>query len=190
MDPRGGAKQLKPLLILFMVLAVHKPVYGQTFLALNGRAVFESKASTETFQGVSPNLVGLVNMTDSTVDFYLDLNTLKTGISLRDRAMRDQYLETKTFPFAEFKGRLRTLFDQTLRVSQPVVAQGLFTVHGVPRPIDVVGTITPLDADRLRLEAEWSLNLNDHDITVPSFLMLRLSETIRISIDITLKRVP
>jgi polyisoprenoid-binding protein YceI len=181
---------LKVLLILALVSAVHHPAYGQTFLALDGRTVFESKATTETFQGVSPNLVGLVNLADSTVDFYLDLNTLKTGISLRDRQMRDQYLKTKTFPFAEFKGRLRAPVDRTLRRSQPVVAQGLFTVHGVPRPIDVTGTITPLDADRLRLEAEWTLNLNDHGITVPSFLMLRLSETIRISIDITLKRVP
>jgi len=178
------------LLILVLAFAVHQPAYGQTYLSLDGRVVFESSAATETFQGVSPNLVGLVNLADSTMDFYLDLNTLKTGISLRDRQMRDQYLRTKTFPFAEFKGRLGAPVDRTMRVAQPVVARGLFTVHGVPRPIHVSGTITPVDADRLRVEAEWSLNLNDHGITVPSFLMLRLSETIRISIDITLKRVP
>lgn len=182
---------MKALLIAALwVGCASVPVHAQVFKALDGRAVFESSAQIESFQGTSPHLAGLVNLADSTVDFYLDLNTLETGISLRDRQMRDQFLETKRFPYAEFTGRLYTPVDLSSSAPQKVFVQGGFTVHGVRRVIDVVGTITPMDADRIRVQAEWDVRLKDHDIEVPSLLVFRLNETIRVTIDLAMTKVP
>lgn len=177
-------------MLVLLLLARISPAAGQTFKAMDGRAVFESQAQIESFQGVSTHLAGLVNFADSTLDFYLDLNTLETGISLRDRQMRDQFLETKKFPYAEFTGRIYTPVDLSDATSQKVFVQGGFTVHGVRQVIDVVGTVTPMDANRIRVQADWSVNLKDYGIEVPSVLVFRLNETIRISIDLTMTRVP
>lgn len=181
---------MKPLLLIGFLLVGASTSLAQTFKALDGRAVFESKAQIESFQGVSPHLAGLVNLADSTLDFYLDLNTLETGISLRDRQMRDQFLETKKFPYAEFTGRLYTPVDLSSASPQKVFVRGGFTVHGVKREIDVIGTITPTGPDRIRVQADWAVNLKDHKIEVPSVLMFRLNETIQISIDLNMTRVP
>jgi polyisoprenoid-binding protein YceI len=63
----------------------------------------------------------------------LDLNTLKTGIDLRDRHMRDKYFETKKYPKATLKsakaegGKFEAELEvhgKTKKVSGPYEVQG------------------------------------------------------------------
>ena len=89
------------------LMLVNSPItlLAQNYYAENGTANFTSSVPLYEFTGTSEQLTGLINLTDHTVDFYLDLETLDSGIKKRDKDMR-LTLETKKFPFTEFYGSL------------------------------------------------------------------------------------
>lgn len=159
------------------ILATLLPVtaQAQAYATERGRAEFTSSVPLHTFTGKSDRLVGQINLADGTVDFYLDLATLKTGIGKRDKDMRET-LETDAYPFAEFYGKLASPFDASSTAVQPVRVRGAFKIHGVERQIEVAGTLqkTP---QGLRVEAGWELNLKDYDIKPPSLLVVKVDET-------------
>lgn len=159
----------------------------EVFMTETGYAEFTSSVPLHSFTGESDHLVGKIDLTDSTVDFYLDLTTLETGIGKRDRDMR-QTLETDEYPFAEFFGELVSSFDPNSEAEQPARVRGEFTIHGVTREIEIEGTLQKTD-EGLRVEAEWTLELDDYDIEAPRLLIVRVDETQEIRIEALLEPV-
>jgi polyisoprenoid-binding protein YceI len=181
---------MKAIAAFLGLLIVAGSAYGQVFETRGGYAEFESKASIESFKGISRNLTGQLSLADSTLDFYLDLNTIATGITLRDRQMRENFLETEKFPFAEFTGKMYAKIDTGSETPQRVFVRGKFTIHGVTKEIDVVAIITPKGRSSLLATATWPLKLSDYGIEVPSLLFYRLNETLILTINVDLRRKP
>lgn len=154
--------------------AVGPTAQAQTFRTERGHVQFTSRVPLHTFSGTSDHLVGLVNLADSTLDFYVDLSTLKTGNAKRDKDMR-KTLGTDSHPFGEFVGRLVSAFDTASTEPQQAVARGTFTIHGVSREIEVGGTLQFVNGTLL-LETSWTLRLDDYDITPPRLLIIKVDE--------------
>ena len=160
---------------------------GQAFMTKTGHAEFTSSVPLHTFTGTSDHLVGKISLPDSTVDFYLDLTTLETGIGKRDKDMRTT-LETDEYPFAEFFGTLVTPFDPERREPQSATVRGEFTLHGVTREVEINGTLQ-MTEEGLRVEAAWEINLNDYNIEPPSLLIIRVDEIQQVRIEALLAPV-
>lgn len=174
---------------LCMVFILALPVCAQKFYGESGYAEFESRAPGLTFKGTSDHLTGLIDISERTVDFYLDLNTLDTGIRLRNRHMRDSYLNTREHPFAEFLGTMRGEVDIRLADPQPVTATGKFTIHGITQEREVEGTLTFSNGgNTVRLQAYFEVLLDDHNIDRPRVVFYELSELQRVTIDIKMDR--
>lgn len=157
---------------------------AQRFVTDNGSVEFVSKARNETFKGTSTHLNGLIDLNSGSVDFYIDLNTLRTGISLRDEHMRESYLETKKFPFAEFTGKLNG-YNPSVKDTQNVIVTGVFKLHGIEKDRTIRGRIFS-DDDKLVIGAEWTVLLSDHDIAIPQLMFLKLADSQEVTIRATL----
>ncbi|MHA7131394.1 YceI family protein [Algoriphagus namhaensis] len=176
------------ILLAFLCLFSFE-VWGQKFQTETGRAVFLSEAPLSSFEGESENLNGLIDLDKNLLDFYLDLNTLDTGIGLRDRHMRENYLETEKFPFAEFTGELKNLPQLQPNQRTPVVAEGKFKIHGVERAMRVSGFLTKVNDKTLKLEANFEVLLSDHQIPLPKLVFYELAEEQKVTITATLSQV-
>lgn len=182
-------KHLRFLAILIIGFSITWPGYearAQTFTARDGYVEFISTAPLNEFKGTSDHLAGLINLEKNLVDFYIDLNTLDTGIEKRNRDMRNTYLQTDQYPFAEFTGELTSPFDPDQSEPQNVTVSGTFKMHGVERQIEVDGTLEPTDKG-LKLEASWVVRLKDYEIDRPGILFYELAEEQTIHISILLK---
>lgn len=168
-----------PVLLLLAVLT--EPALGQAYRTDAGRAEFTSSVPLHTFTGTSDRLNGRIDLGDGTVDFYLDLETLETGIGKRDKDMK-RTLETDRFPFASFYGHLVAPIDSLTAGEQAVRVTGTFTIHGVERELEADGTIT-LSPDGLRVRAAWTLRLEDYDIVPPRLLIIKVDQEQRIQVD-------
>ena len=159
------------------------PAYssGQAYYTESGHVEFHSDVPLHSFTGVSDHLVGKINLADSTVDFYVDINTLDTGIGMRDDDMRET-LQAKQYPFASFYGTLVSGFNASSNQPQSVRVEGDFSIHGRSQPIAVEGTLQKTGKG-LKLTASWSLNMRDYDIKPPGILFYRVSEIVDISIE-------
>lgn len=183
-------KTSKRFFIPFLVLLVSFPaiVRGQTYMTKSGHAQFFSKATLENFVGQSDYLVGKIDLQDSTVDFYLDLSTLHTGVRLRDEHMQEEYLETDKYPFAQFYGKFTTPFNPSSTDTQNVTVDGKFSIHNVSHEIKINGKILISPKD-LYVEASWPIKLRDYNIAIPEMLFMKLSPVQAVSMKADLKAV-
>jgi len=173
-------------LVLFFFFITNVGV-AQTFLTESGNVDFLSKAPLSEFNGVSDTLNGLIDLSGNVLDFFVDLNTLDTGIGLRDKHMRDNYLETEKYPFAEFTGKFNFIPALTIGSKTPVTAIGKFKIHGVERQIQVKGTLSKNAKGELELEAGFEVLLSDYKIPVPKLVFYELAENQTVTIKATLK---
>jgi polyisoprenoid-binding protein YceI len=184
-------KSFQKIVVLIVVVMVCSGVaFGQVFKTESGSVEFLSKAPLNEFTGKSDKLNGMIDLNKNILDFFIDLNTLKTGIGLRDRHMRENYLETKKYPFAEFTGEIVNLdaaMIQKLNSGQTVSANGKFKIHGMEKPIDVPGKLTmAADKKSILLEASFLIMLSDFDIDIPKVVFYELAEEQKVSIKATL----
>jgi len=153
----------------------------------SGHAEFTSSVPLHSFAGESNHLTGMIDFRENLVDFYLDLNTLETGIGKRDRDMY-QTLNVDEHPFAEFTGTLETPFNPDSSARQVARVTGEFSINGVVKEVSIEGTLQAR-GERIMLNVGWELRLEDYDIEAPGILFYRVDEVQSIQIEALLKPV-
>lgn len=168
-------------------------------LARENRVRFLSDAPLEDFEGVTHRIDGFVrlqgeglggaaDLAASEFHFEVDLASLDTGIGLRNRHMRDNYLETKRFPFAAFTGRIEAL-EPAAPGGFRVVAVGGLAIHGVERSrqiecrVDPAGTASATESEDLRVRCSFPVALPDHQIPIPRLMFMRIDEVMELEVD-------
>ncbi len=179
---------MRRILIVLLLLATASVARAAEFVVSPGppnKIVFVSKAMTETFDGKTDRVSGSIVIPDGgvgdsvTVRIEVDLTSLDTGIGKRNQHMRENHLETDSYPTAVFEGA--TVFGPAgvaLTAGQTVSfdVEGTFTLHGVSRRLRLPVTVTPRDAQSLEFDAAFPVRLADFDIPRPKFLFLKLGE--------------
>lgn len=173
-------------LILFFFFITNVST-AQIFLTQSGNVNFLSKAPLSEFNGESDKLNGLIDLRGNVLDFYVDLNTVETGIGLRDKHMRDNYLQTEKYPFAEFTGKMSSIPTLYPGTKTSVSAVGKFKIHGVEREIEVKGSLFKKPNGDLELEAVFNVLLSDYEIPLPKLVFYELSENQIVTIKATLQ---
>ena len=158
------------------------------------QVVFLSTATLESFEGKTRQVSGSVsldpaNLADSIgVRIEVDLASLDTGISLRNKHMRENHLETDTYPKVVFEGaRILKASSRSLEPGKVVHTRisGRFDLHGVKRTIEVPVDVTQAKDGSLNVTAKFDVPLADYNIDRPSFLLLKLNETQHITLTVT-----
>ena len=121
----------------------------------------------------------------------VDLRTLKTDEDRRDNFVRENTLETKRFPLAEFVPRRQMGLPTPLPSSGTATFQliGDMLLHGVTAETawDVTATFAP---DAVTGKAATKFNFAKFKITVPKvFGLLSVDDEIRLELEVRLRRV-
>ena len=153
---------------------------------------FISDAPVEDFEGVTNNIDGyLKHQGDAVTEkselyFEVDLRTLDTGIGLRNRHMREDYLHTDKYPFAKYSGRITGVSEAGGKTT--VSVKGSMDIHGVKKNLDITATLTKT-ATGMQAKSSFEVKLTDHKIEVPKFMFLKINEIMQLQLDFQLKKV-
>ncbi len=156
---------------------------------------FTSNTQVNTFDGVTNRIDGYVVPGDSALvpgsqphasQFYfeVDLASLDTGIDLRNRHMRDDYLQVARYPYAKFKGVLEQI-ERGPGDSLRVTAKGTMSIHGVDREVRIPCTIAPAGS-HYGTHCAFQVLLSDYGIPIPKLMFLKLSNEIRLDLTFSL----
>ena len=160
----------------------------------SSKATFVSDAPLETMTGTSKKITGTLNVdpsdiTKTTGTFKVPVTSLRTGNDLRDEHLQgDGWLDAKKTPTIQFqitevvlgkKGspELKEGKDRKVEV------RGKFTAHGVTKPVTAKGTVK-WSGQQLWIKADFSVALEDHDVSVPSIVRLKVANDIAVSVDL------
>jgi polyisoprenoid-binding protein YceI len=156
---------------------------------------FVSHTQVDEFEGVTEKIDGYALLdgqplsTSTRADrtelyFEVDLASIDTGIGLRNRHMRDNYLEVQKYPYATFKGRLAHV-DAEEHGGVHVTAVGTFSVHGVSAEREIPCEVTS-NGDAYRTQCSFPVLLSDHHIDIPRVMFLKLANEIELHVEFTL----
>lgn len=152
---------------------------------------FISDAPMEDFEGITEKIDGYIFwegddfLSKSELYFEVDLNSLDTGIGLRNRHMRENYLETDKFPFTHFSGKL-TRAEAVKEGEYAVTAEGTMFIHGVEKPLTVDGTMMATETG-YRIQAKFITPLTDYNIEVPQLMFFKIDENMQLELDYYVK---
>ena len=147
----------------------------------NNLVQFSSDAPVEKIIGVTDKIDGYVMwkgddpVTGSEFYFEVDLASIDTGIGLRNRHMRENYLETDKYPHATYSGKLVKVDKSNSENEYNVAVQGAFKIHGVEKSADFKGQVL-VDGNSYRVVCTFDVILSDHKIKIPKLMFLKLSE--------------
>ena len=136
---------------------------------------FEAKT-----RAVSGDLaVGATNPLEIAGDLLVDLQTLETGIGVRDRHMRTKYLEVQRGPeFANAR-------VQHIRLEKPTgktTFHATLTLHGQTKDVAGTAEIKPY-GDGYRLAAAFPVHVSEFGIPEPKYLGVGMKDEVEIRVN-------
>ncbi len=149
---------------------------------------FISDAPIEDFEGITEKIDGyifwegddLLNKSD--MYFEVDLNSVDTGIGLRNRHMRENYLHTDKYPITHFTGKM-TKVEKKTDQEYSVTAEGKFYVHGVEKQKTAIGVMKKVKNNQYKITTKFTVALTDHNIEVPSIMFYKIDEDMEIILE-------
>jgi polyisoprenoid-binding protein YceI len=131
-------------------------------------------------KGTGPG--GTLTVTDHSVSGSLavDLASLETGISLRDRHLKEEYLQVDRYPQARLTlSRLdvHLVPEGATFGAVTVPFEGKLLLHGVEKPVSGQAKVSRSDS-HITVNAQFSINLKDFGVGVPKYMGITVAEKV------------
>lgn len=108
------------------------------------------------------------------------VDSLVTGIELRDRHMKEKYLETGKYPTATLEvDKSKLHFPDGHAVTGS--ADGKLTLHGVTRVVKVSYSADG-DSNKAKVDGTMRINMNDFKIEVPNYLGVTVKPNVNVEV--------
>lgn len=154
------------------------PVSGKVeFEAIGRPAMLKIKGQGE---GAISNLQ--LNQNKISGEITFNLNSLKTGIGLRDEHMKEKYLQVKNNPVAKLTlSEFQLPSNWTLQ--NPALSNATFRaklmLHGIEREISGVYAI---ESGQFKSSAQFEIRLSDFNIDIPVYLGIKVADVVKINV--------
>ena len=147
---------------------------------------------TAGFHGRGPGGFGVDGKTDqlridddgTTLKITVPLATLQTGIGLRDKHMREKYLQVDKYPDAVLEVAWSSVKLPGDGQTGEGTAPGKMTIHGKTKDVQAKYRIVRT-GNQYQVTGNVPLNLKDYDIDVPSYLGVTVQPDIETSVSFT-----
>lgn len=137
------------------------------FLRIKGTG----KAPTGDLTVIEGKLAGTLKM---------DLTSLDTGMELRNKHMKEKYLQVGTHPEATI-----TIKDQATAWSPSngtvdgAKVTGTLKLHGEEKPVEITYTID----EQAKIKAQFELKISDFKMGIPSFMGITVADKVNVTVE-------
>jgi hypothetical protein len=116
-------------------------------------------------------------------EFSIDLNTLSTGIDLRDEHMKEKYLKTKTQPIAVLKIENLDISNDLSSATEikNEKLKALLTLNNTTKEISGLWN-SKQDANGNNIQAEFAIKLSDFAIEIPEYAGITVADEVKIAV--------
>lgn len=175
------------LLPVFLLIGLCVPFVGgaQTgiFKTTTGRVSFRSEAPLELIEAASKELSGALDAGLRSFAFSVPMQSFQGfNSALQREHFNENYMESTRFPKAVFTGKIIETTDFTQPGEYVVRAKGKLSLHGVEQErIIKVNILT--DKKGMTARAQFSVLLEDYNISIPRVVYQKIAEEIQISVE-------
>lgn len=110
----------------------------------------------------------------------MDLASFDTGIGMRDRHMKEKYLEVEKFKEAKLAFAAAKIPAAVMKTGGELKLDATLELHGVKKPVAVAMTIAGGEKARTTV-AKFKIKLSDFAIDVPKFSGVTVADEVEIT---------
>jgi polyisoprenoid-binding protein YceI len=176
---------IKKTLLLAMLIAGASLVNAQDkYFTKTGRISFHSKASMEDIEARNKTVAAVLDTKSGATQFSVLMKGFEFEKALMQEHFNENYVESDKFPKADFKGMItnNTSINYFKDGSYSTVVKGKLTIHGVTREVEAPGTIK-IEAGKIAATSTFNVLLSDYNISIPSIVKDKISNSIKIIVD-------
>lgn len=155
---------------------------GQIYFTRNGQISFFSKAPLENITAYNNEVTSFLDLQKRELAFVVLVKSFKFQKALMEEHFNENYMESNTFPKANFKGILdgdNTDFSKD--GTYHVTVKGDLTIHGVTKNLEAPGIITIANGV-INATSKFKLQVKDFNIKIPSTVINNIAETVDVSV--------
>lgn len=181
---------MKITLHIFLIF-FYLTTFGQVnepllFKTSDGYVSITSDAPLELISAESTTLKGIINANKQTFAFQLKVESLKGfNSSLQQEHFYENYMETEVYPTAEFSGKIIEKIDVNEMGNHTIRAKGILMIHGINQE-RIINCKIEVKKHSILVQSKFSVNLADHNITIPKLVYQKIAEEIKININANL----
>lgn len=164
------------------------------FVPADAGAQLKSAGASVSFTAVGPAGMKIVGNTSELavaddakkITIAVPLAGIKTGIDLRDRHMREKYLQVDQFPRAELEVTRASLNLPSDGANAAGTGQGTMKIHGRSKPVSFKYTAKRAGAS-YEVTGSVQVNVKDYGIEIPSYMGVTVKPDVDVSVKFTAK---
>ncbi len=183
------------IVLITLVFLVTK-TYGFSLESKNGLSEFTAIGRPAALKivghGVGPT--GQLALAPEGSDYLLsgaldlDLDSFDTGIEMRDKHMKEKYLETSKNKKATLKFTGAHLAKEILEKNGEVTVPAFLLLHGIEKPVEVKTAFVQDSNGELKTTSSFQIKISDYGIQIPSFSGLTVADQIQIKIEMKVSK--
>lgn len=190
---RRNGRMVSACGLLVATLMAHLPVRAQDRVLLKverSEITFVSDAPLERITASNTQCSGLLDPAARTFAVQVPIADFQGFNSpLQREHFNENYMESNTWPYATFSGRIIDAFDLHSPGTGSIRAKGTFTLHGVEHERIIPCTVVTT-GEGTRITAEFEVLLDDHNIRIPRIVHQKIAPLIHVRLDLLFKQAP
>lgn len=174
----------KIFFFLFIAVVLMADASAQTYLTRSARVTFFSTTPMEDIEAKNNEVTSMLDIKKGEFAFVALIKSFKFKKALMEEHFNENYMESNTFPKANFKGTIKDLSKINFLKdgNYSVTVKGDLTVHGVTNNIEAPGTIT-ISKGKISANSKFNIKPKDYGIKIPGAVVNKIAESLSINVD-------
>ena len=179
---------MKKALLVYLLSCTAGLFAQEKMVTKTGKVTIE--ASVPSFEEVKAKNEGVTFIINSKTGEVASLALMKGfrfKIALMEEHFNENYVESDKYPKSTFKGKIENFDVKTLTaVAKEFTIKGKLELHGKSKDVISTAKIKKTDAG-IEIISNFSVNASDFDIKIPNVVKNKVSNTIDIKSEFTVK---
>ena len=155
-----------------------------------GNISFTSDAPLEKIEAYNSKVNSAIDIATGKLEFAVLIKSFMFEKALMQEHFNENYLESDKYPKATFKGKINNLSAITFGKDGTYTAKvsGVLTIHGVSRNLTLTGPLT-VNGNKASIKTSFNILLSDYNIQIPALVKDKLSNTVKVTVDCSYKKI-
>lgn len=183
MNTKTRCLTIAPFLLLCCIGTFQPSPLTDPFRCENGKISFNSVAALESIKAKSNKLQGILDPSNNTFAWSVDSRSFEGFNSpLQREHFNENYIEYTSHPKLSFTGKIIEKVDLQQNGNYAVRAKGKLTAHGIAQERIILCQLE-VTGNKLHVQAEFTVPLADHDISIPRIVHQKIAEEVSVNVD-------
>ncbi|MBE0649108.1 MAG: YceI family protein [Bacteroidales bacterium] len=177
-------------ILLIVMLLIASASMGQKYVTKTGTIKFYSDAPLEKIEAINNQVNAALDTETGDLVFRVLMKSFIFEKALMQEHFNENYVESDIYPNATFLGKIINAGEIDFKKAGTYKTQveGKLTLHGVTKSVKENGTLSVSDGKIMAISV-FPILLSDYEVKIPGAIAGKISESIDITVEVTMSSV-